>query len=63
MPRHSLRAVISQLISVTGLRRRAVNRIQRLPLLEMLGRFAQGERLVILRSLAGERRVIVLDTP
>ncbi len=50
-------------IHVKGLRQRVVGYVQSLPPLEMLGRFAQGERLVVLRSLVGERRVVVLDHP
>jgi hypothetical protein len=44
-------------------RQRVVNYAQRLPPLEMLGRSAQGERLVVLRSLTGKRRLTILDYP
>lgn len=40
-----------------------VDYVQRLPPLEMLGRVAHGERLVVLRSLAGKHRLLVLDHP
>jgi len=59
----SLREVLSRRVHVAELRQRAVSYVQSLPPLEMLGRSVQGERLVVLRSLVGERRVVVLDHP
>ncbi len=59
----SLQALLSERVSGHDLRKRIVSYIQRLPPLEMLGRSAQGERLVVLRSLAGQRRLVVLDHP
>jgi hypothetical protein len=63
MLRRLLEAIMGRQTDGTLVPKGLTNYVQRFPPLEMLGRAAQGERLVVLRSLMGERRLLVLDHP